>query len=69
MPSRRSRAWVLLNTITMQNVACPTMTVASPSVMPSAEVNVAFSAIPVTIPGSVIGNTTRKLMVCRPKKR
>ena len=35
---------------------------------PSAEVNVAFSAIPVTMPGSVIGSTTRKLTVCLPKK-
>ncbi len=36
--------------------------------MPSAEVNVAFSAIPVTMPGSVMGSTTRKLIVCLPKK-
>ena len=43
------------------------MTVTKPSVTPSAEVNVAFSAIPVTMPGSVIGNTTRKLTVFRPK--
>ena len=67
MPSLRSRAWVLLKTITMQNVACPTITVASPSVMPSAEVNVAFRAMPVTMPGNVIGSTTRKLTVLRPK--
>ena len=60
---------MLLNTITMQNVACPTITVASPSVTPSAEVKVAFRAIPVTMPGNVIGSTTRKLMVCLPKKR
>jgi len=44
----------------MQNVACPMITVASPSVMPSAEVNVALSAMPVTMPGNVIGSTTRK---------
>src|SRR4051795_988145 len=43
------------------------MTVARPSVTPSAEVNVAFSAMPVTMPGSVIGNTTRKLTTFRPK--
>ena len=54
--------------MTMQNVACPMMTVARPSVTPSADVNVAFRAIPVTMPGSVIGNTTRKLTTCLPKK-
>ena len=68
VPSLRRRAWVLLNTITMQNVACPMITVASPSVMPSADVNVAFRAMPVTMPGNVIGSTTRKLTTCLPKK-
>jgi hypothetical protein len=58
---------VLLNTITMQNVAWPMITVARPSVTPSAEVNVALSAIPVTMPGSVIGSTTRKLTTFLPK--
>ncbi len=67
VPSRRSRAWVLLKTMTMQNVAWPTITVARPSVTPSAEVNVAFSAMPVTMPGNVIGSTTRKLTTLRPK--
>ena len=61
VPSRRSRAWVLLKTMTTQNVAWPTITVARPSVTPSADVKVAFSAIPVTMPGNVIGSTTRKL--------
>ncbi len=54
--------------MTTQNVAWPMITVASPSVTPSAEVKVAFSAMPVTMPGSVIGSTTRKLTVFRPKK-
>ena len=34
----------------------------------SADVKVAFNAIPVTIPGSVIGSTTSRLTVCLPKK-
>src|SRR3954453_5336041 len=55
--------------MTMQNVAWPMITVANPSVIPSADVNVALSAIPVTIPGKVIGSTTRKLTTSRPKKR
>ena len=55
--------------MTMQNVAWPMITVARPSVMPSADVNVAFSAMPVTMPGSVIGSTTRKLTTSRPKNR
>ena len=56
----------------MQNVAWPTITVNSPSPMPngvSTSRNVAFSAMPVTMPGSAIGSTTRNEIVSRPKKR
>ena len=54
----------------MQNVACPTMIVNSPSRTPngaSTSRNVAFSAMPVTIPGSASGSTTRNEIVSRPK--
>ena len=56
----------------MQNVAWPTMTVNRPSSMPSGDStsrNVALSAMPVTIPGSASGSTTRNEIVSRPKKR
>ncbi|ANF31903.1 hypothetical protein A0130_09650 [Leifsonia xyli] len=46
------------------------ITVAIPRVTPSGPrtvVNVDASAMPVTMPGSVMGRTTRKLMLCRPK--
>ena len=36
---------------------------------PSTCVNVEFSAIPVTMPGSAIGSKTRNEMLSRPKKR
>ena len=66
---RRSRATTLLKTTTMQNVAWPMMTVSRPSDTPSTCVNVAFSAMPVTMPGSAIGRTTRNETASRPKKR
>ena len=56
----------------MQNVAWPTMIVNSPSATPngsSTSRNVAFSAMPVTMPGSAIGRITRNEIVSRPKKR
>ena len=36
---------------------------------PSTCVNVALSAMPVTMPGSAIGSTTRNETASRPKKR
>ena len=56
----------------MQNVAWPTMIVNRPSPTPngsSTSRNVAFSAIPVTIPGSASGRMTRNEIASRPKKR
>src|SRR5215472_7631113 len=52
----------------MQNVACPMTMVSVPSWMPVKEKN-EFSAIPVMIPGSAIGSTSRNEMASRPKKR
>src|SRR5215831_16737752 len=52
----------------MQNVACPMTMVSVPSWMPVNEKN-EFSAIPVMIPGSAIGSTSRNEMASRPKKR
>ena len=51
----------------MQNVAWPTIDREQPEREP-AVLNVAFSAIPVTIPGSAIGRMTRNEIVSRPKK-
>ena len=48
------------------------MTVNRPSPMPngsSTSRNVAFSAMPVTMPGSASGRMTRNEIVSRPKKR
>ena len=56
----------------MQNVEWPTMTVNSPKSMPIGRSVVAIaldSAMPVTMPGSAIGSTTRIDTVLRPKKR
>ena len=56
----------------MQKVACPTMIVKSPRSTPNGSGRlrkVAFSAIPVTIPGSAIGRMTRNEIASRPKKR
>ena len=50
----------------MQNVACPTMIVISPKLMPNVW-NVELRAMPVTTPGSAIGRTSRKLTDSRPK--
>ena len=47
--------------MTMQNVACPTITVNRPSCRPngvSTVLNALFSAMPVTMPGSAIGRMT-----------
>ena len=51
----------------MQNVAWPMTIVSSPSERPIV-LNVAFSAIPVTIPGSAIGRMMKNEIVSRPKK-
>ena len=69
VPLRRNRATALLKTTTMQKVAWPTITVNSDRSTPSTWVNVAFRAIPVTIPGSAIGRMIRNEIVSRPKKR
>ena len=56
----------------MQNMAWPTMIVNSPSEIPngsSTSRKVAFSAMPVTIPGSASGRITTNEIVSRPKKR
>ena len=56
----------------MQNVAWPMTIVDEAEADPDRHENVsivAFSAIPVTIPGSAIGSTTRNEIVSRPKKR
>ena len=63
VPIRRSRASTLLKTTTMQNVACPMITVQQPERRRRRTVrNAEFSAMPVTMPGSAIGRTTRKLI-------
>ena len=66
---RRRRATTLLKTTTMQNVACPMTIVKSPSDTPSTWVKVELSAMPVTMPGSAMGSTTRNETASRPKKR
>ena len=53
--------------MTMQNVACPTISVKNVS-PPSAWVNRVFSAMPVTMPGSAIGSSTSSETASRPKK-
>ena len=54
----------------MQKVAWPTITVNRRQVRRSSTcVKVAFSAMPVTIPGSASGRITRNEIVSRPKKR
>ena len=63
----RSLAIRLLNTITMQNVACPTTIVQIES-STLANVKKEFSASPVTMPGSAIGSTSRNEIASRPKK-
>src|SRR5258708_37178387 len=52
----------------MQKVACPTMIVVSEKLMPLKEMN-EFRAMPVMIPGSAIGSTSRNEIASRPKKR
>src|SRR3954469_16067124 len=51
----------------MQNVVCPMMMVTVPSWIPVKEKN-EFSAIPVRMPGSASGSTSRNEMASRPKK-
>src|SRR5690348_6048225 len=51
----------------MQNVVCPMTMVTVPSWMPVKEKN-EFSAIPVMMPGSASGSTSRNEMASRPKK-
>ena len=53
----------------MQNVAWPMTIVRRPSDTPSTCVKVELSAMPVTMPGSAIGSTTRNETASRPKKR
>ncbi len=54
--------------MTMQNVACPITIVQSDRLMWPKMKN-EFSAMPVTIPGSAIGSTSRNVTDSRPKKR
>ncbi len=68
-PSRRSRATALLNTVTMQNVACDTISVKKPSLMPIIVVKTFASAMPVTMPGSAIGRMISSETESRPKNR
>ena len=68
-PSRRSRATALLNTVTMQNVACDTMSVKKPSLMPIMVVKKFASAMPVTTPGRAIGRMISSETKSRPKNR
>lgn len=65
-PSRRNLAEVLLNTTTMQNVACATTNVKNVS-PPRNDVNMVLRARPVTMPGSAIGSTTSREIVLCPK--
>src|SRR5690349_14783254 len=52
----------------MQNVACPITIVVSENVSDVKLMN-EFSAIPVMIPGSASGSTSKKAIDSRPKKR
>ncbi len=69
--TRRKRASTLLKTITTQNVAWPITIVRVPKVIQltdssASEIEVR-RAIPVTMPGRAIGNTTRTEIASRPK--
>jgi len=64
---RRSRAIRLLNTTTMQKVACPATIVSALNGIPVNEKK-EFSATPVMMPGSAIGSTSSSEMASRPKK-
>lgn len=68
-PIRRNRATTLLNTTTMQNVACAMIAVSRPRLMPRIVRNALFSAMPVTIPGSAIGRMISSDTGLRPKNR
>ena len=69
VPIRRSRAITLLNTVTMQNVACATTIVRKPRSQPNIVRNALLSAMPVTMPGSAIGRMISSETASRPKKR
>ena len=66
-PVRRRRAITLLNTVTMQNVACAITTVQIESGTPMIVRKKLFSAIPVMMPGSAIGRMISRLIASRPK--
>ena len=68
-PRRCRRACTLLNTVTMQNVACAITTVRKPRSMPSMVRKALLRAMPVTMPGSAIGRMISSDTVLRPKKR
>ena len=57
----------LLNTVTMQKVACATMMVAIPNRTSRMVRKKLLRAIPVTMPGSAIGRMTSRLTASRPK--
>ncbi len=63
---RRSLAITLLNTTTMQNVACPMTIVRVPSRIPVKEKK-EFSAMPVMMPGRASGSTNKNEIASRPK--
>ena len=64
--SLRSRAMMLLKTTTMQKVACPMTIVSVPSWVP-VKANSELSAMPVMMPGSASGSTSRNEIASRPK--
>src|SRR6478735_5332196 len=68
VPMRRRRAMVLLNTVTMQKVACAITTVQIDSGMPMIVRKKLLSAMPVMIPGRAMGRMTSRLTALRPKK-
>ena len=69
-PSRRSRAITLLNTTTMQNVACATDRREQPTAGRRGSCGTrCCSAMPVTMPGSAIGRITSSDTASRPKNR
>ena len=65
-PNLRYLAATLLKTTTIQKVACPTIIVKIVN-SPKKLVNTLLRAIPVTIPGSAIGNTKSSEIESRPK--
>jgi hypothetical protein len=59
----------LLNTVTMQNVACAITIVRNPSSTPSIVRKALLSAMPVTMPGRAIGRMISSETTLRPKNR